>query len=74
MSIPKTRAEARSSKINPKVTYAAGGAALGSAAATVAVWVIEATTGTDVPAEVTAALGIIAAAVLSFAAGWFKSA
>lgn len=73
MSTPQTRAEARASKkINPKVTYAAGGAAVGSAIATVAVWIVEATARIEVPGEVALALGVILTAGLSFASGWLK--
>lgn len=73
MPVPMTRAEARdASKINPKVTFAAGGAAVGSAVATVAVWAVEATAGIDVPQEVELALGVILTAGLAFVSGWFK--
>lgn len=61
-------------KINPKVTYATGGAAVGSAVSTVAVWVVEATAGIDVPEQVELALGVIIAAGLAFLAGWAKPA
>ena len=74
MSEPRTRAEARDAKkVNPKVTYAAGGAAVGSAIATVAVWIVEATARLEVPSEVELALGVIVAAGLAFASGWAKS-
>ncbi|QMU97971.1 hypothetical protein FVO59_12745 [Microbacterium esteraromaticum] len=61
-------------KINPKVTYASGGAAIGSAVATVAVWALEASTQIDVPGEVELALGVILTAGLAFLAGWSKRA
>lgn len=63
-----------SQKINPKVTFASGGAAVGSAIATVAVWAVEATARIDVPGEVELALGVILTAGLAFLAGWSKSA
>lgn len=73
MSIPKTRAEARTeNKVNPKVTYAAGGAAVGSALSTVGVWIVEASASIEVPSEVELALGVILTAGLAFASGWFK--
>lgn len=73
MTAPQTRAEAREqAPVNPKVTYAAGGAAVGSAVSTVAVWIIEATANIDVPSEVELALGVILTAGLAFASGWFK--
>lgn len=58
--------------INPKVTYATGGAAVGSAVSTVAVWIVEATAGLDVPEQVELALGVILTAGLAFLAGWAK--
>lgn len=73
MTTPKTRAEARAQEpVNPKVTYAAGGAAVGSAVSTVAVWIVEATARIDVPGEVELAVGVILTAALAFASGWFK--
>lgn len=74
MKIPRTRAEARAQadKVNPKVTYATGGAAVGTALSTVAVWIVEATAAIDVPAAVELAFGVILTAGLTFAAGWFK--
>lgn len=59
-------------KINPKVTAATGGAAVGSALSTVAVWIAEATIRIDVPDQVEFALGVILTAGLAFLAGWLK--
>lgn len=59
-------------KVNPKVTYAAGGAAVGSAVSTVAVWIVQASTGIIVPEHVELAFGVILTAGLAFTAGWFK--
>lgn len=59
-------------KINPKVTYATGGAAVGSAVSTVAVWIVEATARIDVPEQVELAFGVILTAGLAFLAGWAK--
>lgn len=61
-------------KINPKVTYATGGAAVGSAISTVAVWIVEASAGLDVPEQVELAIGVILTAGLAFLAGWVKRA
>lgn len=75
MTTPRTHAEARAANpVNPKVRYAAGGAAVGSAVSTVAVWIVEATARIDVPGEVELALGVILTAGLAFASGWFKRA
>lgn len=68
---PQTRRDARSG-VSPKITYAAGGAAVGSAASTITVWVINATTGLAVPGEVELALGVILTAGLAFLSGWAK--
>lgn len=74
-STPQTRAEARASRnVNPKVTYAAGGAAVGSAVSTIAVWIINATAGVTVPQEVELALGVVLTAGLAFVGGWYKRA
>lgn len=59
-------------KINPKVTYATGGAAVGSAVSTVAVWIVEAAARIDVPEQVELAFGVILTAGLAFLAGWAK--
>lgn len=75
MTTPRTRADARTAnKINPKVSYAAGGAAVGSAIATVAVWIVEASARIEVPSEVELAAGVIVASALAFASGWIKRA
>lgn len=61
-----------SNRVRPKVAAAAGGAGVGGALGTIAVYVIE-RVGGDIPETVEAAVIIVVAAGLSLAAGYIKS-
>lgn len=56
----------------PKVIAATSGAGVGAAVATLVVWIVEITTGIDVPALVEGATAVLTAAGLGFAAGWIE--
>lgn len=59
-----------SKPVSPKVKAATGGAAVGSALATLIGWIVELVTGVQVPEAVGLALGVVLTAGLAFAAGW----
>lgn len=56
----------------PKVIAATAGAGVGSALATITVWIVNATTNVVVPEGVELALGIVLTAGLAFVGGYWK--
>lgn len=56
----------------PKVVAATVGAGVGSAIATIVVWVVSVTTGLEVPEAVELAGGVVLTAGLAFIGGYFK--
>lgn len=61
-----------SGKPQPKIVAATVGAGVGSALATVVVWVVGAVTAVAVPEAVELALGVILTAALAFVGGYWK--
>lgn len=59
-------------KPQPKVISATVGAGLGSAIGEISVWIIEASAGIDVPANVEMAIGVVLTAALAFVSGYLK--
>jgi hypothetical protein len=57
---------------NPKVLAATGGAVVGAAAGAVLVYVIETTTGVDIPEGVEGSIVALVAAAISFVGGYVK--
>lgn len=58
--------------VSPKVTTAAGASAVAVAATTVGVWIVEQTTGVDVPSLVEGAIAVVITYAGTFAAGWLR--
>lgn len=56
----------------PKVVAATAGAGVGSALATITVWIVNATTNVVVPEGVELALGIVLTTGLAFVGGYWK--
>lgn len=56
----------------PKVVAAAVGAGVGSAIGEITTWIIEASAGIDIPANVELAIGVVLTAGLGFLAGYVK--
>lgn len=56
----------------PKVVAATVGAGVGSALATILVWVLNVATGVDVPEAVELASGVVLTAGLAFVGGFWK--
>lgn len=56
----------------PKVVAATIGGGVGTAVATIANWIIEASLNIDIPNEVELAVGVVLTAGLAFAAGYIK--
>lgn len=61
-----------SSVPKPKVYAATAGAGVGSALGTIIVWVINASTGVEIPDGVELAIGVVLTAGLAFVGGYFK--
>lgn len=65
-------AESESKVPNAKVVSATVGAGVGSALATIIVWVVNVSTGVDVPEAVELASGVVLTAGLAFVGGYWK--
>lgn len=59
-------------KPQPKVIAATIGGGVGTAIATITVWIIEANANIDIPNEVELAIGVVLTAGLAFVGGYFK--
>lgn len=61
-----------SAKPQPKVVAATVGAGVGSAVATIVVWIVNISAAVEVPEGVELALGIVLTAALAFVGGYWK--
>lgn len=66
------REMSESKKPQAKVVAATIGAGVGSAVGEITTWIVEASTGIDIPGNVELAVGVVFTAALAFVGGYWK--